>query len=158
MSPTFQWPIFYSPGTTIRCGNSLPIHSDARAILSRTSATGARPWELIRREQDFDLLLADIVMPCMDGIELAQRVSGEYPNLKIMLITGFAAVAVRAKEASGNKTKVLSKPFRLKDLIIEVETILAARAFKKWLRSVIIPGHNPRAGFDGGIFGRVAQR
>ncbi len=87
---------------------------------------GSEALGLIRREQDFDLLLADIVMPGMDGIELAQRVSGEYPNLKIMLITGFAAVAVRAKEAFGNKTKVLSKPFHLKDLIHEVETILAA--------------------------------
>ncbi|MGB1547554.1 MAG: response regulator [Alphaproteobacteria bacterium] len=87
---------------------------------------GGDALECVRREQDFDLLLADIVMPGMDGIELAQRVSGEYPNVKIMLITGFAAVAVRAKEAFGNRTKVLSKPFHLKDLIEEIEVILAA--------------------------------
>jgi len=81
---------------------------------------------LIRGKQNFDLLLADIVMPGIDGIELAQRVSGEYPKVKIMLITGFAAVAVRAKEAFGNRTKVLSKPFHLNALIEQVETILAA--------------------------------
>ncbi|MBN4016365.1 response regulator [Rhodospirillaceae bacterium AH-315-P19] len=81
---------------------------------------------LIKDEADFDLLLADIVMPGVDGIELVQRVSGKYPKIKIMLITGFAAVSVRAKETLGTKTKVLSKPFHLKDLIQEVETVLAA--------------------------------
>lgn len=87
---------------------------------------GSEAFRLVRNALDFDLLLADIVMPGMDGIELAQRVSGEYPKVKIMLITGFAAVSVRAKEAFGNRTKVLSKPFHLKELIDQVETILAA--------------------------------
>ena len=68
----------------------------------------------------FDLLLTDIVMPEMDGIELAQKAAELAPGIRVMFITGFAAVALKA----GRKTpdaKVLSKPFHLRDLVAEVE-------------------------------------
>ena len=70
--------------------------------------------------EPFDLLLTDIVMPEMDGIELAQKAAEIAPDIRVMFITGFAAVALKA----GRKTpdaKVLSKPFHLKDLVAEVE-------------------------------------
>ncbi len=46
------------------------------------------------REEPFELLLTDIVMPGMDGIELARRAAELDADLKIMFITGFAAVAL----------------------------------------------------------------
>ncbi|MEW5705039.1 MAG: response regulator [Pseudomonadota bacterium] len=87
---------------------------------------GEEALSLVRRVPDFELLLADIVMPGMDGIELAQRVADEFPKIRIMLITGFAAVAVRARETFGDRTKVLSKPFHLRDLVHQIEDILVA--------------------------------
>jgi len=72
--------------------------------------------------QDFDLLLSDIVMPEMDGIELAQRCAEVSPRTKVMFITGFAAVTLKAGREAPN-AKVLSKPFHLKDLVLEVERI-----------------------------------
>ncbi len=54
---------------------------------------GASAFEEIK-QSTFDLLLTDIVMPEMDGIELARRASELDPSLKIMFITGFAAVAL----------------------------------------------------------------
>ena len=78
-------------------------------------------------EQNFDLLLTDIVMPGMDGIELAQRVSKEHPNIKVMFITGFSAVAMNDKENPINQgAKLLSKPFHLNQLVDQVEEILKA--------------------------------
>ena len=70
----------------------------------------------------FDLLLSDIVMPEMDGIELAQQCARLSPSTKVMFITGFAAVALRANRNAPN-AKVLSKPFHLRDLVLEVQRI-----------------------------------
>ena len=70
--------------------------------------------------EHFDLLLSDIVMPEMDGIELAQRCAEISPSTKVMFITGFAAVTLKANREAP-QARVLSKPFHLKDLVLEVE-------------------------------------
>jgi two-component system cell cycle response regulator CpdR len=74
----------------------------------------------------FDILLTDIVMPEMDGIELARRAAELDPTLKIMFITGFAAVALSPETAAPKDAKILSKPFHLRDLVAEVERMMAA--------------------------------
>ena len=78
------------------------------------------------RDEPFDLLLTDIVMPEMDGIELARKAADLDPDLKIMFITGFAAVALNPANNAPKDAKILSKPFHLKDLVQEVERLLAA--------------------------------
>ena len=83
---------------------------------------GTTALELIQAGEKFDLLLTDIVMPEMDGIELAQKASVIDPDLRVMFITGFSAVTLRAGQALPN-AKVLSKPFHLKDLVLEVDRV-----------------------------------
>ncbi len=70
----------------------------------------------------FDLLLTDIVMPEMDGIELAQRAAQLDPDMRVMFITGFAAVTLRAGETMPN-ARILSKPFHLRELVAEVDRL-----------------------------------
>ncbi|HEY2836927.1 MAG TPA: response regulator [Rhizomicrobium sp.] len=74
----------------------------------------------------FDLLLTDIVMPGMDGIELAKRAVEINGTLKIMFITGFAAVALHPASEAPKQAKVLSKPFHLREIVAEVDRMLAA--------------------------------
>lgn len=83
---------------------------------------GTTALALIQSGERFDLLLTDIVMPELDGIELAQKASVIDPNLRVMFITGFSAVSLRAGQALPN-AKVLSKPFHLKDLVLEVDRV-----------------------------------
>lgn len=78
------------------------------------------------REEPFELLLTDIVMPEMDGIELARRATELDPEIKVMFITGFAAVALNPDNHAPRQAKILSKPFHLKDLVNEVNRLLAA--------------------------------
>jgi two-component system cell cycle response regulator CpdR len=74
----------------------------------------------------YDLLLADIVMPGMDGIELSQKAVALHPDMKVMFITGFAAVAMGQRGPELENAKVLSKPFHLKDLVDQIDQLLAA--------------------------------
>jgi two-component system cell cycle response regulator CpdR len=74
----------------------------------------------------FDLLLTDIVMPGVDGVELARRAAEVDPAMKIVFITGFAAVALNPANQAPSKAKVLSKPFHLRELVAEVEKVMAA--------------------------------
>ena len=67
-------------------------------------------------QEVFDLLLTDIVMPGMDGIELARRGAELDPAMKIVFITGFAAVALSSGNPTPAGAKVLSKPFHLREL------------------------------------------
>ncbi|PXA99513.1 response regulator [Nostoc sp. 3335mG] len=72
--------------------------------------------------ESFDLLLTDIVMPEMDGIELAQRAGEMVPDLRVMFITGFAAVTLKAGRQVPH-ARILSKPFHLRELVAEVDRL-----------------------------------
>ena len=78
------------------------------------------------REEPFELLLTDIVMPEMDDIELARKATELDPDIKVMFITGFAAVALNPDSQAPRDAKVLSKPFHLRDLVTEVDKMMAA--------------------------------
>ncbi len=80
------------------------------------------------REEPFELLLTDIVMPEMDGIELARRATELDPDIKVMFITGFAAVALNPDSKAPKDAKVLSKPFHLRDLVNEVNRMIQQAA------------------------------
>jgi two-component system cell cycle response regulator CpdR len=77
-------------------------------------------------DQAWDLLLTDIVMPGMDGIEVARLAAARNPGLRIMFITGFAAVALTVGERAPAGSKVLSKPIHLREIVAEVERMMAA--------------------------------
>jgi two-component system cell cycle response regulator CpdR len=73
-----------------------------------------------------DLLLTDIVMPGMDGMQLAKVAWQNNPEMKVMFVSGFASVAKQDKEYPKNKACLLSKPFNLRELVAEVGRITGA--------------------------------
>lgn len=91
-----------------------------------TVATGSEAVPYVNSDR-FDLLLTDIVMPEMDGIELAQHAAAVAPDMRIMFITGFAAVTLKAGKAVP-QAKVLSKPFHLRDLVLEIERMFGSES------------------------------
>jgi two-component system cell cycle response regulator CpdR len=91
-----------------------------------TAVDGLAALAALEHEAGFDLLLTDIVMPGMDGVELSQLAMKKRPNIKVMFITGFAAVAMGMRNPAHEQSPILSKPFHLRDLIAQVDQVLAA--------------------------------
>ena len=73
---------------------------------------------------NFDLLLTDIVMPGMDGIELSARALDRYPGIKVMYITGFGMLTRDRKPDGAEDAQVLAKPLHLSQLVSEIEKAL----------------------------------
>jgi two-component system cell cycle response regulator CpdR len=95
------------------------LHNAGFDVVAVDRGTAALP---LLEDGHFDLLLSDIVMPEMDGIELAQRCSQLSPHTKVIFITGFAGVALRANQDMP-QARVLAKPFHLRDLVLEVQRV-----------------------------------
>ncbi len=75
--------------------------------------------------EPFDLLVTDIEMPGMNGVELARKVLAKSPDLAVLFVTGFTAQALQATDVIARGAKVLSKPFPLSELVREVNRVLA---------------------------------
>jgi two-component system cell cycle response regulator CpdR len=75
----------------------------------------------------FDLLLSDIKMPVMDGIALALHVGARFPDLTILLMTGFADQRERAHGLDALVYDVIPKPFSLADLLAKVDDALIGK-------------------------------
>jgi len=87
---------------------------------------GIEALDMIQREDGaFDLLLADIKMPGMDGIALALAVARDYPKLPILLMTGYADQRERAFGLEALITDVIAKPFALAEIKFAVASALA---------------------------------
>jgi two-component system cell cycle response regulator CpdR len=77
------------------------------------------------REQHFDLLLTDIAMPGMDGITLSLQTERDFPNMKILLMTGYAHERQRAHNLDELVHEVMTKPFDIEVLRQRVKALLS---------------------------------
>jgi two-component system, cell cycle response regulator CpdR len=93
-----------------------------------TAEDGAEALDILTREDGaFDLLLTDIQMPVMDGIALALSAARDFPNLTVLLMTGFADQRERASNLNAIVHDVITKPFSVADIRTAVADALAAR-------------------------------
>ncbi len=93
-------------------GHNVTVVSDGQQALN------------VLEEKEFDILLADIVMPQLDGIALSLKVSKDHPGLPILLMTGYAAERQRAHNLDTLIHNVITKPFTLKEICQAVNTAL----------------------------------
>jgi len=85
----------------------------------------------ILANEEFDLVLSDIVMPAMDGISLALKIKADFPELPIILMTGYADEHRRAHNLSALIDGLMLKPFNMEQLLAKINNALEqARARK----------------------------
>ena len=93
-----------------------------------TARDGAEALDILTRDNGaFDLLLTDIQMPVMDGIALALSAARDFPDLTILLMTGYAAQRERASNLTAIAHDVISKPFSIAEIRSAVADALAAK-------------------------------
>ncbi|MBF0432701.1 MAG: response regulator [Fibrobacteria bacterium] len=73
----------------------------------------------------FDLIITDLMMPGIDGLELIKKIRSEVPDLKIMMMTGFATMKTALLAMREGAGKYISKPFTRDELLSAVHEILA---------------------------------
>lgn len=87
---------------------------------------GERALSLLRSgDMPFDLLLIDVVMPEMGGVELADKVASEQPDARILFMTGHSDEIVSGKGILGGNREYIGKPFSQEDILKKVRMILS---------------------------------
>ena len=94
----------------------------------KTAADGSEALDMLTREEGgFDLLLTDVRMPIMDGIALALNAARDFPNMTILLMTGYSDQRERAYGLDALIHDVITKPFTLAVLRAAVHEALTVK-------------------------------
>jgi CheY-like chemotaxis protein len=92
---------------------------------------GAQALEICEKHSSrIHLMITDVVMPGMNGRELAQRLSARHPNLKVLFMSGYTDNAILHRGVLEPGTLFLQKPFGAQDLVRKVRELLEGRASK----------------------------
>jgi DNA-binding NtrC family response regulator len=78
---------------------------------------------LKQKDAHLDLLVTDVVMPEMGGVELARRLTGQRPDLRVLYISGYSDIAIH-QEMLGPSVAMLEKPITLESLVGKVRDLL----------------------------------
>jgi len=99
-----------------------------RNYLAGTAANGVEALDILSRER-YDIVVTDVIMPGMDGLELVKQVRRQYPAVHIIVLTGFPRSADISDFLAQGVDDFLPKPFRANDLmavILRLEQKIAA--------------------------------
>jgi two-component system response regulator HydG len=91
---------------------------------------GLEAWEKIEKEQ-FEILIADIKMPKMDGLTLLGKVKEKYPDIDVVIITGFGTIESAVEAMKKGSEDYITKPFNFDELILKLRKIQEKKSLRK---------------------------
>ena len=103
--------------------NNLCKFLGSEGYIIRDAANGAEALEKITSES-FDLVITDFVMPHVDGLRLIELVRGKWPQLPVILITGYLSAHAGEMILNGRAAQIMTKPIDLDDLLTAVKRTL----------------------------------
>jgi CheY-like chemotaxis protein len=89
------------------------------------TANAAEALEKLRTSR-FDLVLTDVVMPGMDGFDLLRRVKTSHPEIKVIVLTGYARTQSISDFLLHGADDYLAKPFQVHELVASVDRVTGA--------------------------------
>jgi two-component system response regulator HydG len=91
---------------------------------------GLDAWAMLE-ERDFDLLIADIKMPGMTGLDLLPRVKEKHPEVDVIIITGYGSIDSAMEAIKLGALDYITKPFELDELVTTVRKIFERKGLIK---------------------------
>ena len=122
----------FGPASILVVDDELGIREGCRRVLSReghqvvVAATGEQGWQEVQAGQ-FDLVLLDVMMPDIGGMELLERITGFDPNLVCIIITGYATIELAVQAIKQGAYDFIAKPFDANTLLLAVHQGLERR-------------------------------
>src|SRR5207249_6352567 len=94
-----------------------------------TAGNGTDALRLLKSgSAQIDLALLDVMMPVMNGIELARRIQAERPEMPVVLMTGFGPQEIARVAGDNNPYRIIWKPFKTQSLLRMIENALSGSA------------------------------
>lgn len=95
-----------------------------------SSRNGTEALQMIEKDH-FDVLITDIKMPGMSGIELLDKVRAHHPEIEVIIITGFGSISSAVEAMKKGAVDYITKPFDLDELLLKAGKIFKQRSLKK---------------------------
>ena len=128
IAPAEMW----GTGTILLVEDEAMVRAVAERALTRqgyqvlAAASGEEALDLLESEERIDLLISDVVMPGMDGPTLVRRVRQDYPQLRVLFMSGYAEEQLR-KSIDIEQVAFLSKPFSVQQLAVAARDTMAGQ-------------------------------
>jgi len=102
------------------------IRESLRLILEQDyellfATTGSECIDCIKNTADVNLVLLDIKMPKIDGIQILKQVKQINPNIKVIMVTGYKSVETATEAIKAGASDYIVKPFNSKDILETVK-------------------------------------
>jgi DNA-binding response OmpR family regulator len=91
---------------------------------------GQKALEMIK-EKDYDVVLSDLIMPVMGGMELLRNIKQIKPETSVIFITGFGTIENAVEAIKDGTSDYITKPFKVDELQIKIKKILEEKEFIK---------------------------
>jgi len=88
------------------------------------------------REQDYALVITDIKLPGMSGLELLARIRVDWPEMAVVIMTAFSSISSAVEAMKLGAEDYIGKPFQLDELAITVEKALERRSLRREVREL----------------------
>ncbi len=100
------------------------------------------------KQNGFDVVVTDIVMPGMSGMEVLKEVKKIKPQLHVIMITAFATIENAVEAMKNGASDYISKPFKIAEVEVSIKRVLEETRFRNMIKDKFLPSSDDSLGVD----------